>query len=249
MSVLAQAVYRRKREPQELGADRKLRSLEWALYFAADGRQTARELGKQLRADAAECNAAIARLLALGLIEEQELDASEYVRALAAAGDGEEKSLREFLIGAAQPVALPQRAALPQPQPVTSPQSVPPRVSLVRPARPASTPPPAFGFTPLPTPESTPKEIRSMPRSRSLSIRALMNLIESQAGSREAGQLDVYRVFVRVDTVLLKRNGIQTLRFTEDRLVSDPELEQAIVKSVKKTLGLDCPESVWVEVA
>lgn len=48
---------------------------------------------------------------------------------------------------------------------------------------------------------------------------------------------------------LLKRNGIETLRFTEDRLVTDPELEQAIVRSVKKTLGLECPDSVWVDVA
>ncbi|HEX7807366.1 MAG TPA: hypothetical protein VF608_01530 [Thermoanaerobaculia bacterium] len=88
-----------------------------------------------------------------------------------------------------------------------------------------------------------------MTASRKLSLRALMNLIETQAGSREAGQLDIYRVFVRVDTLLLKRSGIETLRFTEDRLVSDPELEQAIVRSVKKTLGVDCPESLWVEVA
>jgi hypothetical protein len=76
-----------------------------------------------------------------------------------------------------------------------------------------------------------------------------MNLIETEAGSREAGQLDIYRVFVRVDTSLLKRNGIETLRFTDDRLVSDPELEQALVRSVKRTLGLNCPDSVWVEVA
>ncbi len=88
-----------------------------------------------------------------------------------------------------------------------------------------------------------------MPTSRKLSLQAVMKVIERQAGSPEAAQLDVYRVFVRVDTSLLKRNGIASLRFTEDRLVSDPELEQAIVKSVKRTLGLDCPDSVWVDVA
>jgi hypothetical protein len=76
-----------------------------------------------------------------------------------------------------------------------------------------------------------------------------MNLIASKAGSREAGQLDIYRVFVRVDTALLKRNGIETLSFTDDHLVADAELEKAIVNSVKKTLGFVCPESVWVEVA
>lgn len=88
-----------------------------------------------------------------------------------------------------------------------------------------------------------------MSAPRNLSLRALMNVIEKQAGTREAGQLDVYRVFVRVDTSLLRRNGIETLRFTEDRLVADPELQQAIVRSVKKTLGLDCPQSVWVDIA
>ena len=88
-----------------------------------------------------------------------------------------------------------------------------------------------------------------MPKSHKLSLRALMNLIASKAGSREAGQLDIYRVFVRVDTALLKRNGIETLSFTDDHFVADAELEKAIVNSVKKTLGLVCPESVWVEVA
>ena len=88
-----------------------------------------------------------------------------------------------------------------------------------------------------------------MSKLRSFSLRALMNLIEKHADSREAGQLNIYRVFVRVDTQLLKRNGIETLRFTEDRLISDSELEEALVRSLKKTLGLDCPESVWVEVA
>ena len=74
-------------------------------------------------------------------------------------------------------------------------------------------------------------------------------LIETRAGSREAGQLDVYRVFVRVDTALLKRNGIEKLSFADEHLVADDELEQAIVKSVEKTLGIPCPKGAWVEVA
>src|SRR5262249_50998131 len=152
-----------------------------------------------------------------------------------AAGDREERTLREFLIAAVQPAALPQSP------PETPPAA--PRPSL-RQARPPA-------FQPLPLPTARTEENRSMsssvtPDPRKLSLRALMNMIEKNAGGREAGQLDVYRVFVRVDTQLLKRNGIETLRFTEDRFVSDPELEQAIVRSVKKTLGLDCPQSVWV---
>lgn len=225
MSVLPQSVYRRSKEPRELPADLRLRALDWALYFAVSGRHTAAELGKTLRADVAE---PMARLLTLGLVAEQELDAAEYVNALAASGDREEKTLREFLLGvSASPAAPP----LP---PVTRPIAKP---QLVR---------PTFGFKPLPSPEAETKESRDMSGSRRMSLRALMNVIENHAPNREAGQLDIYRVFVRVDTVLLKRNGIETLRFTEDRLVADPELEQALVKSMKKTLGLECPESVWV---
>src|SRR5262249_6614877 len=158
-------------------------------------------------------------------IEERPLDASEYVRALAAADDREDKTLREFLSAAVQ-----ERS----PSPVPLPPKAVSRVSRV--------PQPAFGFKPPPSPAADRKEIAPMPRSRRLSLRALMTVIERHSGGREAGQLDIYRVFVRVDTALLKRNGIETLKFTEDRLVSDPELEQAIVRSVKKTLGLDCPD-------
>jgi hypothetical protein len=280
--VLPQAVYRRIREPRALPDGLKLRALEWALYFAVNGTHSAAELGRQLRADPAERDEALTRLASLGLVDEREIDATEYVRALASAGERDERTLREFLIGVAQrpespvvasppnesearakialafsepsplrpvptaaPLAEPMVVAPPEPAPRPSPQAVPVPASgsLARPVT------PRFGFKPLPPPDDVIKENRPMPASRRLSLRALMNLIETQAGSREAGQLDIYRVFVRVDTSLLKRNGIETLRFTEDHLVSDPELEQALVKSVKKTLGLNCPESIWVELA
>jgi hypothetical protein len=253
VTVLPQTVFKRGKEPRELPANLRLRALEWAFYFAVTGKQTAAELGRQLRAGPAEQDEAFSRLISLGLIAEQELAASEYVRALAAAGDREEKSLHEFLIGAVQPSSASTDGAssetlrVPRPRLLEVPEmSQPsPRTTL----RPDRTPKPAFGFKPLPSPDDDRKEDQRMSASRRLSLRALMNLIERQAPSTEAGQLDVYRVFVRVDTVLLKRNGIETLRFTEDRLVSDPELEDALVRSLKKTLGLDCPESVWVEVA
>lgn len=257
--ILPQAVYRRAREPHQLGKDLRLIALEWALYFGVTGTHTAAELGRQLRAGAGERDDALARLSSLGLIEEQQLDATEYLQALAASGDREEKSLHEFLMG-----AVPERAgrpgggaldpppgasgaapapARPQLREVPAATNVQPR-AVLRPPRQA----PPLEFKPLPMLKER-KENHSMAASRKLSLRAVMTLIETQAGSPEAGQLDIYRVFVRVDTLLLKRSGIETLRFTEDRLVSDPELEQAIVRSVKKTLNLDCPESVWVNVA
>jgi hypothetical protein len=234
--MIPHAVYRRTREPRDLPHDLRLRSLEWALYFAADGQRTAGELGKQLRADDAARESAVARLLHLGLIEEREVSASEYVRSLAAAGGPEEKLLHEFLVGAT--------AGPPAEEQAIPPVVVPPRPRLATIAQ------PSFGFQPLPSPDAGGKERRAMTaETRKLSLRALMNVIEKQAGNREAGRLDIYRVLVRVDTALLKRNGIETLRFTEDRLVTDPELQKAIVGSVKKTLGLECPPSVWVDVA
>lgn len=221
--IFPEAVYRRSKEPNQLPGDLRLIAFEWALYFAVSGTHTAAELGRQLRAETSDRDEALRRLLSLGLIEEQTLSAAEYVRALAAAGDREEKTLREFLMGATQPPAKMSNVEKPRP-------------------------PAPLEFRRLPSPDDR-KENRPMVQSRKLSLRALMNLIERQAGSREAGQIDIYRVFVRVDTSLLKRSGIETLRFTEDRFVSDPELEQAIVRSVKKTLGLECPETLWIEVA
>ncbi len=288
-AVLPQTVYRRAKEPAELPRSLRLKALEWALYFAVTGAHTAAELGRQMRAAVEDRDTALLRLATLGLIAEAELDASEYVRALAASGDREEKTLREFLAAAAGPadpsagasspsdaavtpatpavaslaevpfvqqasdadntavrVAPPAAAASSQ-QPVLREVTAekPPAPSRI--TRPVRTAPPTFGFTPLPMPADDARETPRMAKTRRFSIRALMNLIEGRAASREAGQLDVYRVFVRVDTTLLKRNGIETLRFTEDRLISDPELEQALVRSLKKTLGLDCPDSVWVE--
>lgn len=233
--IFPETVYRRSKEPSQLPSDLRLIALEWALYFAVTGTDTAAELGRQMRAETSDRDEALNRLVILGLIEEQALSAAEYVRALAAAGDREEKTLREFLMGATQPPAKLSSVEKAEPARTPEPSSAP-------------RPPAPLEFRRLPSPDDR-KENRQMSQSRKLSLRALMNLIETQAGSREAGQIDIYRVFVRVDTSLLKRSGIETLRFTEDRLVSDPELEQAIVRSVKKTLGLECPETLWVEVA
>ncbi|MHB0970777.1 MAG: hypothetical protein ACYC7A_19855 [Thermoanaerobaculia bacterium] len=254
-TVLPQAVYRRARDPRELPDDLRLMALEWALFFAVTGTHTVGELGRQMRAGELERDAAFGRLARLGLIEEQELGAAEYVRALAAAGTREERTLHEFLMNAAPPAAVSveneeggavsdhETSAEPRLRQMADMAVSPSRIA----ARSGRVAPP-LAFKRLPSPDEVTKENRLMSRSRRLSLRALMNLIEKQAGSREAGQLDIYRVFVRVDTVLLRRSGIETLRFTEDHLVSDPELEQAIIRSVKKTLGLDCPETIWVEV-
>ncbi len=84
------------------------------------------------------------------------------------------------------------------------------------------------------------------PQVKTLSLRALMSYIMDRAPDLSSGQLDIYRVFIRVDTDLLKRNGITTLRFKEDRRVQDPELQSAISASLKSTLGLAFPDEAYV---
>jgi hypothetical protein len=82
--------------------------------------------------------------------------------------------------------------------------------------------------------------------ARGLSLRALLTFIRSRAADETAGQLDVYRAFLRVDPDLLKQHGITTLRFEDDRVVHDAELQRRIVHSVESTLGVRCPAEVFV---
>ena len=95
-------------------------------------------------------------------------------------------------------------------------------------------------------PPSTAGSEAAASRGKTLSLRALMSYIMDRAPDLSSGQLDIYRVFIRVDTDLLKRNGITTLRFKEDRRVQDPELQSAISASLKSTLGLTFPDEAYV---
>lgn len=97
---------------------------------------------------------------------------------------------------------------------------------------------------PAPRPAAAPE--RAAEGRRALSLKALMQYILGKAGDLHAGQLDIYRVFIRIDTKLMQKNGITTLRFEDDRLVEDPELLKAIVASVEKALGFPCPPEVFV---
>ena len=94
--------------------------------------------------------------------------------------------------------------------------------------------------------ELRPASAQATHNNRRLSLQALMHFIINRAPDPTAGQLDIYRVFIRVDTQMLKRNGITTLRFSEDHLIDDPDLQQAIASSVRKTIGAPCPSEVFV---
>jgi hypothetical protein len=96
-------------------------------------------------------------------------------------------------------------------------------------------------FSPLPVPGAEPKV------ARALSLKQLMKLILDRYPDETAGQLAIYRVFINVDNQLLRKNGINSLRFSEDRSITGPALQVAIQASVEQTLGMQLPESVWTE--
>ena len=221
------AVYELAVAADRLPADLRLQSLEGGVLFAVTGRHTVAQIGGHLGLAGAERDGAFARLLELGLLAERPLSAGEYLRA-AATVNGEPCTLAGFL-----------RAGLagPLPEPVLDP---PPASHLE-----------LGGFEPLALPEEEIAmqipDLRTPAPAPALSLRALMRFIAEQSGDADAGQLDIYRAFTRVSPQLLRRNGITTLRFEEDRLLTDPDLQEALLSSVEHVVGRSCPPEVFVQ--
>jgi hypothetical protein len=232
------AVYELATAVDRIPADLRLRSFEWGLLFAVTGRHTVAQIGSHLGLAAAERDGAFARLLELGLLAERPLTAGEYLRA-AATVDGEPVTLTGFL-----------RAGLTGPglDPVLAPETGP-VFDNTAPALPVSGLDPV-GFEPLALPEEDiVMRIPDLPAPAVppvLSLRAVMRFVSEQSGDADAGQLDIYRAFVRVSPQLLRRNGITTLRFEEDRLLTDPDLQDALLASVEQVVGRSCPPEVFV---
>ncbi|MEP7010278.1 MAG: hypothetical protein ABJC13_08170 [Acidobacteriota bacterium] len=231
--VPAAAVFELALAVDRLPADLRLRSLEWGVFFAVTGRHTVAQIGEHLCLRPADRDEAFARLVELGLLAERPLSAGEYLRA-ASTVNGEPRTLSGFLTaGLAGPPFQPVASAAPD-------------VSVLE---------PISDFEPLPLPEQeivmTPDlPIPTIPTIHTLppplSLQAVMRFVVDQAPDANAGQLDVYRAFVRLDPQLLKRNGITTLRFEEDRLLTDPDLKSALLKSVEQVVGRSCPPEVFV---
>ncbi len=225
--VPAAAVFELALAVDRLPADLRLRSLEWGVFFAVTGRHTVAQIGEHLCLRPADRDEAFARLVELGLLAERPLSAGEYLRA-ASTVNGEPRTLSGFLTAG---------LAGPPFQPVAS-AATDPSADLA-----------ISDFEPLPLPEQeivmTPDlPIPTLPPP--LSLQAVMRFVVDQAPDADAGQLDVYRAFVRLDPQLLKRNGITTLRFEEDRLLTDPDLKSALLKSVEQVVGRSCPPDVFV---
>lgn len=237
------AVYELAVAAESLPADLRLRSLEWGVLFAVTGRHTVAQIGGHLGLAPEERDGVFARLLDLGLITERPLSAGEYLRA-AATVDDEPLPLAGFLrAGLTGPVA--GAVADPVVPPVVHPVAGP----VQEPVQPSGFD--LGGFEPLALPEEEiPMQIPELPTPAlppALSLRAVMRFVAEQSRDADAGQLDVYRAFVRVSPQLLRRNGITTLRFEEDRLLTDPDLQQALLASVEHVVGRSCPPEVFVQ--
>ncbi|HEV8578108.1 MAG TPA: hypothetical protein VGX68_03415 [Thermoanaerobaculia bacterium] len=228
------AVYELAVAVDRLPEDLRLRSLEWGVLFAVTGRHTVAQIGGHLSLAPEERDDVFARLLELGLLAERPLSAGEYLRA-AATVDGEPRTLAGFLRAG---LAGPDGEAVIESHGDAAPAAPAPMSDLE-----------LGGFEPLALPdEEIAMELTDLPvpAPPPLSLRAVMRFIIDQSGDADAGQLDIYRAFVRVNPQLLRRNGITTLRFEEDRLLTDPDLQQALLASVEQVVGRSCPPEVFV---
>jgi hypothetical protein len=209
----------------DLAAGAKLRAYDWAVFFALEDGRTLGETAARSGFELAALLAAAGRIEAAGLLEEPVVSLSDYLRAAGEVGDERPIGVAEFL-----------RAALP---PSDSEPSCPEETT--RSAEPAPS-----GFEPLVIDgdDGSPWDLEEgltmneeSVGSEALSLRAILDFLMSRATDAESGQLDVYRTFLRIDSALLRRNGITTLDFDDDRWVSDPALIDAILESVTRTAG------------
>ncbi|MCE0484791.1 MAG: hypothetical protein LV479_11210 [Methylacidiphilales bacterium] len=83
------------------------------------------------------------------------------------------------------------------------------------------------------------------PNVRAMSLQSVIQFILNQNSDPTAGHLATYQVFMGIDTQLLKKNGITSLRFQDDRFITDTELQTAIADNIKKVLKVACPEEVY----
>lgn len=106
----------------------------------------------------------------------------------------------------------------------------------------ASTAAPAAEKT---VPAFSPLQKPTASNARAMSLQSVIQFILNQNSDPTAGHLATYQVFMGINTQLLKRNGITSLRFQDDRHITDPELQAAIQDNIRKVLGKNCPDDVF----
>jgi hypothetical protein len=217
--------------PRELPTELRLRAAEWGVYFSLTGKHTVAQLRSHLDLAASEVEAALGRLVELGVAREAALSLGDYLQAAASVEAEEPMPLTHYLRGG---LAGPSEEA----------------VRTEASAELETLDPLPFEPLPLAGQESDVSiadlSVRGPATAPRISLRALMDVLMRRAPDADSGQLDVYRTFLRVDPELLRRNGIVTLHFEDDRVVSDPELLEAIVVSTERTLGGPVPARIYL---
>jgi hypothetical protein len=200
----------------QLPATMKLANLEWRFLLCTDGKTTAGQIQRRLGISDAEREQVIARLLDSNLLTEVTLTIEDYAKTT---------------------VDTPSTSTEPQ----TFAEYLNTSAAASSEKSPATEKAPAAEksaptFSPLQKPTNT---------ARAMSLRSVIQFILNQNSDPTTGHLATYQVFMGINTQLLKRNGITSLRFQDDRLITDPELQTAIAENIKKVLGKSCPEDVF----
>lgn len=217
--------------PSELPTVLHLRAAEWGVYFSLTGKHTVAQLRAHLDLAAAEFERALGRLVELGVAREAALTLGDYLQAAATVETEQPIPLTAYL-----------RGGLAGPSEEAGRAEASAELETLDP----------LPFEPLPLAGQEPDvsiadlSVAGPAAAPRISLRALMDVLMRRAPDPDAGQLDVYRTFLRVDPELLRRNGIVTLHFEDDRVVSDPELLGAIVASVERTLGGPAPQRIYL---
>ena len=229
---------------QQLPVTMKLSSLEWRFLICCDGKAAIEQIQTRLGLADAERETILQRLCAGNLLSEKILSLEEFAAASVDSPAHRDPLAQQTLVEhlqAAEPSRLEAHEMEEQPEPEPSdPEPIKPRA----PDRPA-----AVGDQAAPTFRPLPKPTATAPTVRSMSLQAAIQFILNQTSDPTAGHLATYQVFMGINTQLLKRNGITSLRFQDDRLITDPELQQAISENITKVLKVECPEDLFFQVS
>jgi len=198
---------------QQLPIGMQLMSIEWRFLICSDGKTPVDSIQKRLGITPEEGDVIVRHLCSAGLLTETSLTLEDFARATVdkAHPTKEAQTLPEYLASAeSNGTTRPSAAA----------------------AVPEKNEKPIPQFSPLQKPTQSP-----MP----MSLQAVIQFILNQNSSDPtAGHFATYQVFMGIGTPLLKRNGITSLRFQEDRIITDPELQGAIIESLQKVLKVTC---------
>jgi hypothetical protein len=220
---LQHAVFCTTENCDELVRGIRMKNLAWSVLFAINGKRTLFDLARMFRITGERLEEIVRRLEAQGLIEESDISFEEYtVNQGRGAAASEESSLDEFLTNAAGSDSSPVESSAP---------------AVPRPREPIVLPTPQVQVSLPPIPMRTTPIVQK----RGLHLKSLIAFIISQAPTRTEGQIAVYRVFLRVPSDLMRRNGIVSLSLVDNAsIIEDPELlrsvEAAVLASVKKAI-------------